>query len=101
MLYSAKAAILNKGFEVKTHDAAQIALGYLLVPDELEKEDLELLDQTHKIFEDEYVKYFEDAKSESNAARYKARPSYTEKRVNEILDNAKKFIGRINSLLDD
>ncbi|MFP4195563.1 MAG: HEPN domain-containing protein [Candidatus Woesearchaeota archaeon] len=100
MLYSAKAAILNKGFEVKTHDAAQIALGYLLVPDELEKEDMEFLDQTHKIFEDEYVKYFEDARTESNTARYKARPSYTEKRVNEILAYAKEFIGKINVILE-
>jgi len=53
MLYSAKAAILAKGYEAKDHLAAQIALGHLLVPDEIEKEDLELLDQAHKIFEDE------------------------------------------------
>lgn len=40
MLYSAKAAILSKGYEVKDHMAAQIALGYLLVPGQIEKEDL-------------------------------------------------------------
>ncbi len=43
MLYAAKAVILSKGYEVRDHDAAQIALGHLLVPDELEKEDLEIL----------------------------------------------------------
>ena len=45
MLYAAKAAILSKGYEVSDHDAAQIALGHLLVPDEIEKEDLEILSQ--------------------------------------------------------
>ena len=55
MLYAAKAAILSKGYEVDDHDAAQVALGHLLVPTELEKEDLEILNQSHKIFEDEYI----------------------------------------------
>ncbi len=72
MLYSAKAAILSKGYEVKDHMAAQVALGHLLVPDEIEKEDLELLDRAYKIFEGEYVKYFEDARTESHIARYSA-----------------------------
>lgn len=67
MLYATKAAILSKGYEVEDHDGAQIALGHLLVPDELEKEDLEILNQSHKIFEDEYVHYFEDAKRESHS----------------------------------
>jgi uncharacterized protein (UPF0332 family) len=69
MLYSAKALILTKGYEVHDHDAAQIALGYLCVPEEIEKEDLELLNQSYKIFEDEYIKYFEDAKTESHITR--------------------------------
>lgn len=67
MLYAAKAAILFKSYEVGDHNAAQIALGHLLVPDELEKEDLEILRQSHKIFEDEYVHSFADAKKESVA----------------------------------
>ena len=99
MLYAAKAAILTKGYEVKTHKAAQIALDYLLVPDQLEKEDLEILNQAHKIFEDDYVKYFEDARHESNVARYRAKPTYTERRVKEILSNSKKFIQKINSII--
>ena len=57
MLYAAKAAILSKGYEVSDHDAAQIAIEHLLVPDELEKEDLKILNQSYKIFEDEYVYY--------------------------------------------
>ncbi|HLC96981.1 MAG TPA: hypothetical protein VJH97_06700 [Candidatus Nanoarchaeia archaeon] len=64
MLYAAKAAILSNGFEVSDHDAAQIALGHLLVPDKIEREDLEILHQAHRIFEDEYIHYFEDAKTE-------------------------------------
>ena len=101
ILYATKAAILKKGYEVKTHEAAQIALGHLLVPDELEKEDLEILNQAHKIFENEYVKYFEDARTESSTARYQARPSYTERRVNEILENSGKFIEKVNIFLGD
>ena len=89
MLYAAKAAILSKGYEVKDHDAAQIALGHLLVPDEIEKEDLEILSQSYKIFEDEYVKYFEDAKTESYIARYSAIKAYTERRLNDIYDIVK------------
>jgi uncharacterized protein (UPF0332 family) len=95
MLYAAKAAILSKGYEVKDHQAAQVALGHLLVPDEIEKEDLELLDQAHNIFEDEYIKYFEDARTEAHIARYAAIKSYTERRVDEIFTNATDFIAKI------
>jgi uncharacterized protein (UPF0332 family) len=101
MLYSAKAAILSKGYEVKTHEAAEIALGTLLIPSELEKEDLELLDQAHKIFEDEYVKYFHDARNESSVARYKARPSYTERQLKKILEDARLFISKISLILEE
>lgn len=101
MLYAAKAAILFKGYEVDDHDAAQIAIGHLLVPDKLEREDLEMLNQSHKIFEDEYVHYFEDAKKESHIARYSAIPTYTERRLREIFDNATKFVGKIALILGD
>lgn len=95
MLYAAKAAILFKGYEVNDHDAAQIAIGHLLVPDKLEREDLEILNQSHKIFEDEYVHYFEDAKKESHIARYSAIKTYTERRLQEIFDNATTFVAKI------
>jgi len=100
MLYAAKAAILSKGYEVRDHDAAQIALGYLLVPTEMEKQDLELLNQAHKIFEDEYVKYFEDAKKESHIARYSAIKTYTQRRLEEIFSNATKFIAKVSMILE-
>jgi len=101
MLYAAKAAIHSKGYSVSDHDAAQIALGHLLVPDQMEKEDLEILNQSYKIFEDEYVKYFEDAKKESHIARYSAIKTYTERRLDEIFDNATKFVGKISLILKD
>lgn len=100
MLYAAKAAILSKGYEVRDHDAAQIALGYLLVPNEIQKQDLELLNQAHKIFEDEYVQYFEDAKKESHIARYSAIKTYTERRLEEVFSNAAKFIAKISMILE-
>ncbi len=101
MLYAAKAAILSKGYEVKDHDAAQIALGHLLVPDEIEKEDLEMLNQSYKIFEDEYIHFFEDAKKESHIARYSAIKTYTKRRLEEIFNNATKFIAKISLILED
>lgn len=101
MLYATKAVILSKGYEVSDHDAAQIALGYLLVPDQMEKEDLELLNQAHRIFEEEYVHYFEDAKTESHIARYSAVHTYTRRRVEEIFDNATKFIAKIGLMLQE
>ncbi len=101
MLYAAKAAILSKGYEVSDHDAAQIALGHLLVPDEIEKEDLEILSQAHKIFEDEYVHYFEDAKTESHIARYSAIKTYTKRRLDEIFNNATDFIAKIGLILQE
>ena len=100
MLYAAKAAILSKGYEVEDHDAAQIALGHLLVPGKLEREDLEILNQSHKIFEDEYVHYFEDAKTESHIARYSAIKTYTERRLDEIFENASKFVAKIALMLE-
>src|SRR3989338_9919512 len=99
MLYAAKAAILSKGYEVSDHDAAQIALGHLLVPDEIEKEDLEILSQSYKIFEDEYVTYFEDAKVESHVARYAAIKTYTSRRLDEIFNNATDFAAKIGLIL--
>jgi len=99
MLYAAKALILSKGYEVSHHDACQAALGYLCVPDQIEKEDLELLDQSYKIFEDEYVKYFEEAKKESNIARYAAIKTYTERRLDEIYENARAFVAKISLIL--
>ncbi|MFH1915742.1 MAG: HEPN domain-containing protein [Nanoarchaeota archaeon] len=99
MLYAAKAAILSKGYEAGDHDAAQIAIGHLLVPDELEKEDLEILNQAHKIFEDEYVHYFADAKKESYIARYSAIKTYTERRLDEIFNNATEFVAKIGIIL--
>ncbi|MEW5897368.1 MAG: hypothetical protein AB1668_06755 [Nanoarchaeota archaeon] len=101
MLYATKAAILFKGYEVNDHDAAQIALGHLLVPDKLEREDLEILNQSHKIFEDEYVHYFEDAKTESHIARYSAIKTYTERRLQEIFDNSTKFVAKIGLILQE
>lgn len=99
MLYAAKAAILSKGYEVSDHDAAQIALGRLLVPDEIEKEDLEILNQSYKIFEDEYVHYFEDAKKESHIARYSAIKTYTKRRLDEICNNSTDFVAKIGLIL--
>ncbi|MBI4150884.1 HEPN domain-containing protein [Candidatus Woesearchaeota archaeon] len=99
MLYAAKAAILAKGYDTKDHHSAQIAIGHLLVPDDIEQEDLKLLEQAHKIFEDEYVKYFEDAKNESHIARYSAIKTYTERRLEEIFTNAQKFVAKIKLLL--
>ncbi|MBC8444012.1 hypothetical protein H8D83_00345 [Candidatus Woesearchaeota archaeon] len=101
MLYAAKAAILSKGYEASDHDSAQIALGYLLVPDEIEKEDLELLEQSYKLFEDEYVHYFEDAKTESKIARYSAIKTYTKRRLDEIFDNAVDFVAKIVLILQE
>ncbi len=101
MLYAAKAAILSRGYEVGDHDAAQIAIGHLLIPDKLERVDLEILNQSHKIFDDEYVHYFEDAKTESHIARYSAIKTYTERRLQEIFDNATKFVAKISLILND
>jgi len=101
MLYAAKAAILFKGYEVSDHDAAQIALGHLLVPNQLEKEDLEILNQSYKIFEDEYVHYFEDAKTESHIARYVAIKTYTQRRLGEIFGNATKFTAKISLIVEE
>ncbi len=101
MLYLAKAAILTKGHETDDHYATQIALGHLLVPDKIEKEDLELLEQAHKIFEDDYIEYFHDARKESSVGRYSATKVYTERRVNEIFENARKFNSKLRVLLEN
>ncbi len=101
MLYLAKAAVLTKGYETDDHYATQIALGYLLVPNEIEKKDLELLEQTHKIFEDDYVDYFEDARKESSTSRYSATKVYAQRRVKEVFDNATEFIEKLSLMLEE
>lgn len=99
MLYAAKAAILNKGYETDDHYATQIAIGYLLVPSQLDKEDLELLEQSYKIFEEEYVEYFTDARKESRTARYAAIKRYSERRVETIIKNTQKFLAKIDLII--
>ena len=101
MLYLAKAAILTRGYETDDHYATQIALGYLLIPDKIEKEDLELLEQAYKIFEDDYIEYFEDARKESSTGRYSATKVYTQRRVREIFDNARKFLSKLRIILEN
>lgn len=101
MLYMAKAAILSKGYETDDHYATQIALGHLLVPDELEKGDLELLDEAHTIFEEDYVDYFEDARIESSTSKYSPTKVYEERRVKEILDKSRRFIAKLSIILED
>ena len=100
MLYLAKAAILAKGYETDDHYSTQIALGYLCVPDDIEKEDLKLLEQSYKIFEDEYIDYFQDARRESSVSRYSATKVYTKRRVEEIFENARKFISKARIVLN-
>ncbi len=99
MLYIAKAAILTKGYETDDHYATQIALGHLLIPEEIEKKDLELLEEAYKIFENDYVDYFEDARKESAISRYSASKTYTERRVKEILNKATQFIRKIETII--
>lgn len=101
MLYATKAALITKQYEVTTHKAAQIALGHLFVPNEMEIAELELLDQAHRIFENEYVSYLEDAQTESNTTRYAARTSYTQRQAKEIIEKAQKFIEKIKLVLSD
>jgi len=100
MLYAAKSLILTKGYETDDHFSTQIALGKLFVTtSELEKEDLAILNQSYKIFEEEYITYFEEARKESKAARYAAIRSYERERVNIIYANAKKFIAKISLMV--
>jgi uncharacterized protein (UPF0332 family) len=101
MLYLAKAIIMAKGYETDDHFSTQIALGKLFViTDELEREDLEILNQSYRILEDEYVAYFEEARKESRTARYAAIKSYEEERVKTIYENAKKFIAKLSLIIE-
>lgn len=100
MLYLAKAAVLSCGYETDDHYATQIALGHLLVPNELEREDLLLLEQAHKIFEDDYVGYFEEARKESSVSKYSPTKVYTERRVREIMEIARKFVEKVRLVLE-
>ena len=101
MLYAAKAAIINKGYETDDHYATQVALGHLLIPSQLQREDLELLEQSYKIFEEEYVEYLEDTHKESYLARYTAIKKYSSRRVEEIVEKARKFIAKIELVLEN
>lgn len=101
MLYLAKAAILSKGYETDDHYATQIAMGYLLVPNEIEKEDLELLNQAHKIFEEDYIEYFHDTRKESSVSKYSPTKVYAERRTKEILEKSREFIVKLRLFLEE
>jgi len=102
MLYITKSIILTKGYETDDHFSTQIALGKLFVTtNELEKKDLELLNQSYKILEDEYIIYFEEARKESKIARYAAIRSYEKERVKTIYDNARKFIAKLSLIISN
>lgn len=99
MLYAAKAAILTQSYETKSHESTQIAFGYLFIPNQIDKADLELLNQAYKILENEYIKYFEDALSQSWTARYTVVKSYTQRSSGEVLENARRFIEKIEQIM--
>lgn len=100
MLYIAKSLIFIKGYETDDHQSTQIALGKLfIITNELEKEDLNILNQSHKILEEEYVTYFEEARKESRNARYTAIKNYEKQRVETIYNNAKKFIAKLSLII--
>ena len=101
MLYLAKSLVLTKGYETDDHFSTQIALGNLFVlTDELEKEDLEILNQSYKILEEEYITYFEETRKESKTARYAAIKSYENKRVEQIFNNARKFVSKLGLMIE-
>ncbi len=101
MLYLAKALILTKGYETDDHFSTEVALAKLFVMvNELEKEDLEILNQSYNIFEEEYISYFQEARKEARDSRYQALKSYETGRVNTIYNNAKKFIAKANLILE-
>ncbi len=56
---------------------------------------------TKTIFENEYVKYFEDAKTESHIARYSAIKTYTQRHLDEIFENARKFVSKTSLILEE
>ena len=101
MLYLAKAAILTKGYETDDHYSTQVALAHLLIPGKIEREDLELLEKAYKIFEEDYVDYFEDARKESNTSRYSATKVYAERRVKEIFENSTAFVQKLSIMLEE
>jgi len=70
-----------------------------VITDKLEAEDLEVLNQSYKTLEDEYIAYFEEARKESRTAKYAAIKSYDRKRVEAIYNNAKKFIAKLSLLI--
>jgi len=100
ILYSAKALILSKGYEIKTHDAARCALMELCVSNEIEVEYFNIFDQAHRIFENEYVSYFSKALKESKDARYVSYKGYDEREANYIFNLAKKFVSKVISILN-
>jgi uncharacterized protein (UPF0332 family) len=99
ILYSAKALILSKGYEVKTHEAARVALVRLCVSDVFDREYLEIIDEAYKIFENEYVAYFSEALKESRVARYKSFAAYDERQAKDIFGKAQKFVSKVISIL--
>ncbi|HLC57622.1 MAG TPA: hypothetical protein VJH95_03555 [Candidatus Nanoarchaeia archaeon] len=48
-----------------------------------------------------YVKYFEEAKIESHIARYSAIKSYTQRQLDEIFENARKFVSKAALILEE
>ncbi len=101
MLYLAKALIFTKGYETDDHLSTEVALAKLfIITDELEKEDLEILNQSYKILEDEYIIYFQEARKEARDSRYHTLKSYETEKVNTIHNHAKQFIAKLNLILE-
>ena len=54
----------------------------------------------HKIFEDDYIDYFEEARKESRISKYSPTKVYTQRRVKEILEISRKFIEKLLIILE-
>lgn len=101
MYHAALSALAKKGYESDDHKATRYALARLyVIKDELEKEYLDIFDQSKKILEEEYIVTLDDARKKDRVARYSAAPEYEESQAEAIQKDAVKFVNRLAEIIE-
>lgn len=101
MYHAALSALAKESYESDDHKATKYALAKLyVIKDELEKEYLEIFDQSKKILEEEYIVTLDDARKKDRTARYSAAPEYEKSQAEAIQKDAVKFVNRLAEIIE-
>jgi len=99
MYQAACSALANIGLAATTHGAAVIALDYKFCVNGLHRKYVKIIEKAKFCRDD--VQKMHDAMNERRAAQYKINKAYGAQQSRQVLDEAKKFVNKIDNIISN